>query len=408
MNYSETLDWLFSQLPMYQRIGQSAYKADLKATIDLIAHLNHPEKHFKSVHIAGTNGKGSTSHMLASIFQESGYKTGLYTSPHLKDFRERIKINGKMIPQQTVVDFVEKHKPFFEDHQLSFFEMTVGLAFDYFKEEKVDIAIVETGMGGRLDSTNIILPELSVITNIGFDHTQFLGNTLQSIAREKAGIIKTGIPIVVGETTLETKGVFEDVAKEKDAPLYFANTLDDAFTSKYLLDLKGDYQQANLKTVLTSIPILRNKGYQISEEAVQKGLSKVVENTGLQGRWQLLQEKPKVICDTGHNKEGLTWVLSQLKKENYIRLHIVLGVVSDKDLVSILPLFPKDAVYYFCKPDVPRGMEARVLADKAGEFGLVGESFPSVQSAYKQALSNALESDLIFVGGSTFVVGEVL
>lgn len=408
MNYSETLEWLFSQLPMYQRIGKAAYKADLKATIDLIDYLGQPHNHFKSIHVAGTNGKGSTSHMLASIFREAGYKTGLYTSPHLKDFRERIKINGKMIPQKKIVDFVEKHKSYFEAHQLSFFEMTVGLAFNYFKKEEVDIAIIETGMGGRLDSTNIISPELAIITNIGKDHTQFLGDTLESIAKEKAGIIKNGIPIVVGETIPETKIVFENAAKDKDAPLVFATAVSDAESSQYNLDLKGDYQQKNLKTVLASIPILRNKNWEIPEKAVIKGLSKVMENTGLQGRWQLLQENPKVICDTGHNKEGLTWVLSQLMKERFKNLHIVLGVVSDKNLTDILPLFPQDAFYYFCKPDVPRGMDAAVLSDSAKNYGLIGNVFPSVRAAYQEALSKANDSDLIFVGGSTFVVGEVL
>jgi dihydrofolate synthase/folylpolyglutamate synthase len=390
---------------MYQRVGQSAYKADLAATISLANHLNNPEKSFKSVHVAGTNGKGSTSHMLASVFQEAGYKTGLYTSPHLKDFRERIKINGEMIPKKNVSEFVEKHKPFFESNQLSFFEMTVGLAFDYFRSEKVDIAIIEVGMGGRLDSTNIITPEISVITNIGLDHTQFLGNTLERVAVEKAGIIKPEIPVVIGETVPETQQVFKMVASGKNAPIMFAKSLN---TSDFTSDLKGIYQEKNIKTVLATLEILKEKGWNISEENIKKGLLNTVKNTGLMGRWQILGNNPKVVCDTGHNKDGLQLVTAQLAKESFEKLHIVLGVVSDKDLASVLPLFPKNATYYFCKPNIPRGMDASLLLSSARGFGLMGEEYISVLNAYKAALRAASERDLIFIGGSTFVVAEVL
>lgn len=390
---------------MYQRVGQSAYKADLAATINLASHLNNPEKSFKSIHVAGTNGKGSTSHLLASVFQEAGYKTGLYTSPHLKDFRERIKINGDMIPQNTVSEFVEKHKPYLESNQLSFFEMTVGLAFDYFRSEKVDIAILETGMGGRLDSTNIVTPEVSVITNIGLDHTQFLGNTLSQIAVEKAGVIKNGVPIVIGETQLETKPVFERIASEKNAPINFAENAD---SSNYTSDLKGVYQIKNIRTVVAALRVLQKNGWSISEENIREGLLNSIANTGLMGRWQALEETPKVICDTAHNQEGLRLVMEQLTKERYKQLHIVLGVVNDKDLASILPLFPKHAIYYFCRPNVPRGLDASLLTVRALEFGLKGEEYMSVQKAYRAALKASTDEDFIYVGGSTFVVAEVV
>lgn len=390
---------------MYQRVGQSAYKADLAATQNLAKYLNNPENSFKSVHVAGTNGKGSSSHMLASVFQEAGYKTGLYTSPHLKDFRERIKINGEMISEKYVADFVANHKTYFEKNQLSFFEMTVGLAFDYFRSEKVDIAIIEVGMGGRLDSTNIITPEVSLITNIGLDHTQFLGNTLEKVAMEKAGIIKRGIPVVIGETLLETKQIFEKIASEKSAPITFAETSD---ASNYISDLKGVYQSKNIKTVLETLKVLQKQGWKISEENIRRGLGNTIKNTGLMGRWQVLKQKPKVICDTGHNREGLQLVMEQLAREDFQNLHIVLGVVSDKNLETILPLFPKNATYYFCKPNIPRGLEASLLLTQARGFGLVGEEYISVTRAYEAALYTASESDLIFIGGSTFVVAEVV
>ncbi|KJJ37771.1 bifunctional folylpolyglutamate synthase/dihydrofolate synthase [Aequorivita vladivostokensis] len=405
MNYSETIAWLFAQLPMYQRVGQSAYKADLAATLNLAKYLKNPEKSFKSIHVAGTNGKGSTSHMLASVFQEAGYKTGLYTSPHLKDFRERIKINGQMISEQYVSNFVQNHRPFFESNQLSFFEMTVGLAFEYFRSENVDIAIVEVGMGGRLDSTNIIAPEVSVITNIGLDHTQFLGDTLEKVAVEKAGIIKDRVPVIIGETSPETKRVFEEIALERNAPIVFAEMND---ASTYSSDLKGSYQQKNIRTVISILRMLQKKGWNISEENIQKGLMNTVKNTGLMGRWQILGQAPKVICDTAHNREGLQIVLDQLASEDFQNLHIILGVVNDKDLASILPLFPKDAIYYFCRPNIPRGLDASLLLSRARGFGLIGQEYISVSKAYEAALKAALPQDLVFVGGSTFVVAEVL
>jgi dihydrofolate synthase/folylpolyglutamate synthase len=390
---------------MYQRIGNAAYKADLSNTVLIADYLGNPETAFKSIHVAGTNGKGSSSHMLASIFQEAGYKVGLYTSPHLNDFRERIKINGEMIPKSSVSSFINKHKSFFEEHQLSFFEMTVGLAFNYFMEESVDIAIIEVGLGGRLDSTNIITPELSVITNIGLDHTQYLGINLADIAKEKAGIIKPGVPVIIGETIPETKAVFLNIAAAKNAPISFVNTeMNDVYTS----DLKGEYQKRNIKAVVLAINLLRNSGWTISEEALVGGLSRVVANTGLMGRWQVLGNQPRVICDAAHNKEGLELVMNQLAVEKYSKLHIVLGVVNDKKLESILNLFPEAARYYFCRPDILRGMDAVTLMMKAKEFGLIGDSYDSVSNAYKLALQNASKDDLIFIGGSTFVVAEVL
>ena len=405
MNYQETLDWLFKQLPMYQRAGKVAYKANLDNTLKLSAYLKHPERDFKSIHVAGTNGKGSTSHMLASVLQEAGYKVGLYTSPHLKDFRERIRIGGKMIPKRAVTSFIKKHRLFFEENKLSFFEMTVGLAFDYFRKEKVDIAIIEVGMGGRLDSTNIITPEVSVITNIGWDHTQFLGDTLSKIAAEKAGIIKNGIPVIIGASLPETKPVFLEFAERANAVIYFAEKEN---TQTYSSDLKGKYQIENQKTVLTTLKVLKKLGWEFSESDIKKGLQSVIQNTGLLGRWQILLEKPKVICDTAHNKEGLTVTLQQLLKEKYNKLHVVLGVVEDKDVESLLPLFPKNASYYFCEPRIPRAMSVVQLQRVAKTFKLTGEPFLSVKSAYRSALNNAKKNDVIFIGGSTFVVAEVL
>lgn len=405
INYSDIISWLFSQLPMYQRIGNAAYKSDLENTLKLAEYLDHPENSFKSVHIAGTNGKGSTSHMLASVLQEAGYTVGLYTSPHLKDFRERIKIDGVPIPKREVSRFVKAHKKFFEANQLSFFEMTVGMAFDHFRKKKVDIAIIEVGLGGRLDSTNIIHPELAVITNIGMDHKQFLGDTIEAIASEKAGIIKTGVPVVIGESTELTKTIFEKAAETKKAPILFAKS----FKIKELkTDLLGWYQEKNKRTSLVAIEVLKEKGYIISDEAVEIGLLHVVRNTGLLGRWQILQIQPKVICDTAHNREGLGLVMNQLKSEKYAHLHIVLGVTNDKDLDDILPLFPVHAEYYFCKANIPRGLNAMELMHAANCFGLIGKNYPSVQSAYKLALKRANNDDLIFVGGSTFIVAEVL
>jgi len=406
MNYSKTLDWMFGQLPMYQKQGASAYKEDLTNTILLANHLHNPEKEIKTIHVAGTNGKGSTSHFLASILQEAGYKTGLYTSPHLKDFRERIKINGEDISEDFVVDFIASNKSFFEENQLSFFEMTVGLAFDYFRQEKVDIAIIEVGLGGRLDSTNIISPLLSVITNIGLDHIQFLGNTIEKIASEKAGIIKPKTPVVIGEYTSETKPVFENKAKETQSEIFFASEL---IQETYPSVLLGDYQVQNKKTVLQAIRVLQSQNqFKISEENIKNGFWNVVNNTGLQGRWQQLGSNPKIICDTAHNKHGLEIVMKQLQREEFDVLHFVLGVVNDKDLDGVLPLFPKNAKYYFCKPNIPRGLEASILAEKAISFGLNGKVFNSVTEAYEEATENASQNDFIYVGGSTFVVAEIL
>ena len=404
MTYTETLNWLFNQLPMFQNIGASAYKKDLTNTLLLAQHLNHPERNFKTIHVAGTNGKGSTSSMIASVFMEAGYKVGLYTSPHLKDFRERITINGKQISRDYVKKFVAKNKSFFENTHLSFFEMTVGLAFEYFSDKKVDIAIIEVGMGGRLDSTNIISPLLSVITNIGKDHTQFLGDTLEKIAFEKAGIIKPNIPVIIGEYISETKPVFLEIAKRNNSEIHFAQDKDHP---DYPCGLLGDYQLKNKKTVIEAFRNLKSN-FTISEDNIKDGISNVVKNTNLQGRWQVLQNHPKVICDTAHNAHGLEIVMNQLKKEKFNQLHIVLGVVNDKDLDSVLPLFQKNAIYYFCKPKVQRGLDAKILKQKASAFNLIGKTYNSVSIAYKNAKANSNPNDLIYIGGSTFVVAEII
>lgn len=405
MTYQDTLDWMFSQLPMYQNQGKTAYRKDLTNTIKLANHLNNPEKNFKSIHIAGTNGKGSTSHMLASILQEAGYKVGLYTSPHLKDFRERIKINGKEVSKQFVMGFIKRNKAFFEANQLSFFEMTVGMAFDYFSKQNIDIAVVEVGMGGRLDSTNIITPEVSVITNIGLDHTQFLGNTLEAIAHEKGGIIKPNTPVVIGETQKETTPVFKDLAKNNNSEIVFA---DKNVSEVYKSDLTGTYQEKNIRTVIQAIKILQKRGYRISQKHIEKGLLNVKKNTGLLGRWQVLQENPKVVCDTGHNRDGLVYVMKQLSEQVFDKLHMVFGVVKDKDLNSIIDLLPKKATYYFCKPNIPRGLNANELKRVFNDYGLKGETYNSVNEAYKIALEKAEINDFVFVGGSTFVVAEII
>ncbi len=433
MTYQQTLNYLFSQLPMYQRIGHAAYKADLNNTIEICRLLGNPEKFLnkRCIHIAGTNGKGSTSHFLASILQSAGYKTGLYTSPHLKDFRERIKINGKMIPKKKVIEFVEKHRSAFEKIQPSFFEMTVGLAFDYFKNEKVDIAIIETGMGGRLDSTNVVKPLLSVITNIGWDHEHFLGNTLEKIAAEKAGIIKSKTPVVIGETQAETEKVFRQKAKAANSKIYFADKLFDiksplltgkskqylkvdivegktAFLKKAQSELTGIYQYKNLKTVAASVKLLREQGFSISDKALRKGLKNVVSKTGIMGRWQKLSASPLAYCDTGHNIDGIKQVLAQIALTKHKKLHFILGVVSDKKIEPVLNILPKNAVYYFCRPQIPRGLSELELMDKAISSGLKGHAFKSVKSAYNAALKKAKAKDLVFVGGSTFVAAEVV
>jgi dihydrofolate synthase/folylpolyglutamate synthase len=405
MDYKNTINWMFSQLPMYQRQGNTAFRKDLTNSIALSKHLNFPESRFKTIHVAGTNGKGSTSHMLASVLQEAGYKVGLYTSPHLKDFRERVKINGKLINKIEVVNFIKNNKSFFESNNLSFFEMTVGLAFDCFAKHKVDIAVVEVGLGGRLDSTNIITPEVSVITNIGYDHTQFLGETLPEIAFEKAGIIKNNVPVVIGEYQKKVFSVFEKIAKEKSSPLFLASKNEN---NDYISDLKGSYQIHNIKTVLQTIEVLKTKGFAVSEKNIRNGLQKVVKNTELLGRWQVLNKQPKVICDTAHNAEGLRYVLKQLQEEQFDRLHIVLGVVNDKDLKSVLPLFPKNAIYYFCRPNIPRGLDELEFQQQCAEFQLIGKAYNSVQAAYETALDKAGKNDLIYIGGSTFVVAEVV
>ncbi len=405
IEYRDTINWMFSQLPMYQNKGKSAYKEDLLNTIKLSKHLDLPETNFKSIHVAGTNGKGSTSHMIASILQEAGYTVGLYTSPHLKDFRERIKLNGKSVSKQFVIQFIKKNKSFFETNSLSFFEMTVGMAFDYYAKQKVDIAVIEVGLGGRLDSTNIIVPEVSVITNIGLEHTQFLGYTLKEIAFEKGGIIKPNVPVIIGETQSDTKQIFKNLAKENVAPIYFADKL---ITTDYPSDLKGNYQKHNIKTAVQTINELKKKGFVVSEEAIKNGLLSVVKNTGLKGRWQILQNHPKIICDTAHNKEGLTYVMAQLKEESFENLHIVLGMVNDKELDNLIDLFPKKATYYFCKPNILRGLNATILKDSFVKKGYHGNIYNSVALALENAKENAEKKDLIYVGGSTFVVAEII
>ena len=402
MTYKKTIDWMFSQLPMYQRQGKAAFKKDLTNIIDFCNTLENPQYKFKSIHVGGTNGKGSTSHILSSVLQEAGYTVGLYTSPHLKNFTERIRINGEEVSQPFVVDFISKHKNFLESKQLSFFEMTVGMAFEYFATQRVDIAIIEVGLGGRLDSTNIINPEVSVITNIGYDHTQFLGDTLKEIAFEKAGIIKNNTPVVIGEDQDEVMDVFLKKASEMNADIHFSSDKKHEYTT----DLLGSYQRKNIKTALQTLEVL--KGFTILKTHIREGLLNVVKNTNFKGRWQILKEIPKVICDTAHNKEGLQIVLDQLANQSFKNLHIVLGVVNDKKLEELLPLFPKHANYYFCKPDIPRGLDKHELQLKANLFGLLGSTYESVNEAYLQAVSNADKEDLVFVGGSTFVVAEVV
>jgi dihydrofolate synthase/folylpolyglutamate synthase len=390
---------------MYQNVGNASYKIDLSKTLLLADYLANPQHEFKSIHVAGTNGKGSTSHMMASVLQEAGYKVGLYTSPHLQDFRERVKINGIMIPKRKVSSFVGKHQDFFRSNKLSFFEMTVGLAFDYFAQSKVDIAIIEVGLGGRLDSTNIISPELSVITNIGLDHTQFLGTTLEAIAKEKAGIIKSNIPVIIGELHPDTKKVFQQVANQKSAPITFAEKQQ---VSLFDCDLKGNYQVKNQQTALTALAVLISKGYKVSQTNIQRGIASVVSNTGLLGRWQVLQTLPSLVCDTAHNKEGLLFTMKQLQQTNQGVLHIVFGVVDDKNLDAILPLLPTSARYYFCAPNIPRALHVATLKQKATDFNLTGTSYKSVKSAVRAALKTATINDLIYVGGSNFVVAEVV
>lgn len=425
MNYQETLDYLFNALPMFQRVGASAFKTDLGNTIALCAHLGHPERQFKSIHVAGTNGKGSTSHALASILQSSGYKTALYTSPHLKSFTERIRINGIEIPEEKVVQFVAENKTFLEELKPSFFEMTVGMAFWYFAQEKVDIAVIEVGMGGRFDSTNVITPVISVITNIGYDHMQFLGNTLPAIAGEKAGIIKQHIPVVISQTQEETRQVFLEKAENSSSPIVFADQKwkvekikESEGIATYLVnlggnefqiqfDLLGNYQRFNLPGILETVDQLRLGGWEISDSELLEGLSKVSKQTGLKGRWQILGEYPTIICDTGHNESGISEVLDQLKAYKYSKLWIIIGMVQDKDISKVLSILPKNANYVFCEAIIPRALKAVQLAAQAETFGLKGEIIPDVNEALTFARKNAAKDDLIFIGGSTFVVAEI-
>ncbi|ATA83027.1 bifunctional folylpolyglutamate synthase/dihydrofolate synthase [Capnocytophaga sputigena] len=404
MNYQETLSWMFNRLPMFQTQGKNALNNKLDNILTFTSALGNPQTKFKSLHIAGTNGKGSSSSMLASILQEAGYKVGLYTSPHLKDFRERIKIDGKEIPESYVVNFITKNKSFLEEHSLSFFEMTVGMAFSYFAEEKVDIAVIEVGLGGRFDSTNIITPEVSLITNISKDHTDILGDTLPKIAFEKAGIIKQNVPVVISEYQEETAPVFTARAKEIKAPIIFANHIETSLTT----DLQGAYQEKNIKGVIAVIELLIHQGWDITPENIAQGLLHVVHNTNLKGRWQTLGSYPTIVCDTGHNVGGLTYVMEQLKKQTYTNLHIVVGFVKEKDVNSVLELFPKEATYYFCSPAIARGLNVNTLKEIATAKGLQGEAYSSVAEALNVAKAQALPTDFIFVGGSTFVVAEVV
>lgn len=428
MTYPQTLDYLFSKLPMYQRVGAAAYKANLDNTIAICNALGNPEKKLKCVHVAGTNGKGSSSHMLAAVLQQAGYKTGLYTSPHLVDFRERIKINGKMIPKVDVVKFVEDYKDVFEKIEPSFFEWTVGLAFHYFSKQEVDVVVLEVGLGGRLDSTNVVNPVASLITNISFDHMNLLGDTLPKIATEKAGIIKPKVPVTISQTQLEVISVFNNTAKELKAPIEFADKNYKVLSSKheeqflvlevlhkktnikhlYKLDLLGSYQIKNLMGVLNTIENLKQKGFLIEDAMVTNALQQVQKITGLQGRWQVIQEKPLTIADTGHNEDGVKEVLENLKRYNYKTLHFVLGVVNDKDISKILKLLPRDAIYYFCKASIPRALDEKELALQAKKVGLEGKSFKTVSEALEKAKKKAKANDLIFVGGSTFTVSDIL
>ena len=428
MNYQETINYLFSQLPMFQRTGKAAYKANLDTTLALDAYFEHPHKKFKCIHVAGTNGKGSVSHTLASVLQSAGYKVGLYTSPHLRDFRERVKINGEMISEEAVVDFVALHKVKFEELAPSFFEMTVALAFDHFAKEEVDVAVIEVGLGGRLDSTNIIDPLLSIITNISFDHTSLLGNSIPVIAGEKAGIIKPGVPIVIGEKHEETEPVFIEKAKAQSAPIAFA---EDAFElvhtelkankrhitfkrvdSKEEIiwesDLLGVYQIKNIKTALLAIDQLNKIGFNLSKEIVKDGISKIVAQTSLLGRWQLLNETPRIICDTGHNVAGVKEILKQLNSLQFDNLHMVIGMVDDKDIDEVLSMLPKSAKYYFTRASIPRALDQEILKEKASKFQLEGNTYQNVEDALLAAKNESVVEDLVFVGGSTFVVAEVV
>lgn len=429
MDYNQAIEFMYSQLPAYHRIGKAAYKNDLENSLALDDYFGHPHMKFRSVHVAGTNGKGSVSHMISSVLKESGCRTGLYTSPHLKDFRERIRIDGRMIPKEEVTAFLRRHKSILASLKPSFFEMTVALAFDYFARAGVDIAVIETGLGGRLDSTNIISPELSVITNIGHDHTDLLGDTLLKIASEKSGIIKPGVPVVISETQDEISDLFIATARQKNSEISFADQnfecrLDDlnyrsgkrryyvsekaaGRTFSGLVSLGGDYQARNIQAVFQSVRFLQGT-IPCSDSNIIDGIRKTVGNTGLMGRWQIVRRKPLVVCDTGHNSEGLSYVLSQLKTIGAEKLHIVIGFVTDKDRASVFPLFPSSAVYYFTRASVPRALDEKVLMREARRWNLQGNSFPDVCSAVASALNSATENDAVFIGGSTFIVADAL
>lgn len=408
MNYQDTLNYLYNSTPMFQQVGGSAYKEGLDNTLALDKHLGHPHRLFRTIHIAGTNGKGSCSHTLAAILQEAGYRTGLYTSPHLIDFRERIRINGKPIPEEYVVRFVEANRSFFEPLHPSFFELTTAMAFRYFADEQVDVAVIEVGLGGRLDCTNIIHPDLCLITNISLDHTQFLGHTLSQIAAEKAGIIKSETPVVIGETTPETRSVFEQKARELHAPIFFAEENDREDYPGIDCELKGIYQKKNTRTLLTALPLLKEAGFKLDAQCIRSGFAHVVELTGLMGRWQKLQDAPTLVCDTGHNVGGITYIAEQLRQQQYHTLHIVIGMVNDKDVRGVLALLPHEAVYYFTQASVKRALPAQELAQLAYEAGLRGSCYPDVPSAVRAAQEKSLPEDFIFVGGSNFIVADLL
>ena len=408
MNYQNTLTYLYNSAPMFQQVGGSAYKEGLENTRILDEHFGNPHYSFRTIHVAGTNGKGSCSHTIAAILQEAGYRVGLYTSPHLVDFRERIRINGRPIPEEYVVHFVEKERSFFEPLHPSFFELTTAMAFCYFADEKVDVAVIEVGLGGRLDCTNIIHPDLCIITNISFDHTQFLGDTLAKIAGEKAGIIKKDIPVVIGETTPETKAVFLQRAEEVNAPIIFAEDTTKNDYPGMRTELQGLYQIKNTRTILTALPLLKKAGYHIDEQSVRNGFAHVCELTGLMGRWQKLQDTPTLICDTGHNVGGITYIAEQLKQQNYRHLHIIIGMVNDKDVSGVLALLPKDATYYFTKASVKRALPEEELCKLAAKAGLQGSCYPNVPAAVTAAQEKSHPEDFIFVGGSSFIVADLL
>ena len=408
MDYQNTLTYLYNSVPMFQQVGGSAYKEGLENTLALDEHFGHPHHSFRSIHVAGTNGKGSCSHTLAAILQEAGYRVGLYTSPHLVDFRERIRVNGVPIPEEYVIRFVEEERSFFEPLHPSFFELTTAMAFRYFADEKVEVAVIEVGLGGRLDCTNIIQPDVCLITNISFDHTQFLGDTLAKIAGEKAGIIKKGIPVVIGETTPETKPVFLQKAHDVEAPIYFAEENDREDYPGVECELKGLYQAKNTRTVLTALPLLKEAGFHLDEQSVRSGFAHVTELTGLMGRWQKLQDTPTLICDTGHNVGGISYIVEQLRQQTYHHLHIIMGMVNDKDIRGVLALLPKEATYYFTKASVKRALPENELKELASTAGLQGSCYPDVPAAVQAAQQKSLPEDFIFVGGSSFIVADLL